>query len=57
LKDSLLDDELSTFPKVDQLRKELAEYHQNYRFLNCDTMARILLLHMKEFILLDKKQH
>jgi hypothetical protein len=57
LKDSLLEDELSTFPKVEQLRKELAEYHQNYRFLNCDTMARILLLHMKEFILLDKKQH
>lgn len=57
LKDSLLDDELSTREKVDQLRRELAEYHQNYRFLNCDTMARILLLHMKEFILLDKKQH
>ncbi len=56
LKDSLLDDELSTHAKVEQLRKELAEYHQNYRFLNCDTMARILLLHMKEFILLDKKQ-
>jgi hypothetical protein len=56
LKDSLLDDELSTPAKVEQLRKELSEYHQNYRFLNCDTMARILLLHMKEFILLDKKQ-
>jgi hypothetical protein len=56
LKDSLLDDELSTPAKVEQLRKELAEYHQNYRFFNCDTMARILLLHMKEFILLDKKQ-
>ena len=57
LKDSLLDDELSTHSKVEQLRKSLAEHHQNYRFLNCDTMARILLLHMKEFILLDKKQH
>jgi hypothetical protein len=57
LKDSLLDDELSTQSKVEQLRKSLAEHHQNYRFLNCDTMARILLLHMKEFILLDKKQH
>lgn len=57
LKDCLLDDELSTFDKVEQLRKELAEYHQNFRFLECNTMARILTMHMKEFIFLDKKQY
>ena len=34
----------------------LAEYHQNPRFQNCDTMAKVLVLHMKEFIVQEKKQ-
>jgi hypothetical protein len=56
LKDALLEDELSTAEKVEQLRNELAEYHQNNLFLQCSSMTRIMMLHMKEFILLDKKQ-
>ena len=56
LKDSLLEDELSSPAKIAQLRKELAEHHQNSRFLNCDTMAKILVLHMKEYIVQEKKQ-
>jgi len=56
LKDSLLEDELSSPAKIAQLRKELAEHHQNNRFLNCDTMAKILVLHMKEYIVQEKKQ-
>lgn len=50
LKNSLLQDELSTPEKTDQLRRELAEHHHDDSFLNCETMAEVLLIHMKKFI-------
>ena len=50
LKDSLLHDELSTPEKTDQLKRELAEHHEDDNFLKCRSMAEILMVHMKKFI-------
>lgn len=56
IKDVLLEEELSTPEKITQLRKELAEYHEDERMLSCDTMVKILEMHMKLFLLKGKKE-
>lgn len=56
IKDVLMEEELSTPEKVIQLRKELAEYHEDERMLSCDTMIKILETHMKLFLLKGKKE-
>jgi len=50
LKDALVDDELSTPEKLEQLKSELAEHHQDNNFLKCRSMAEVLMVHMKKFI-------
>lgn len=41
------DDELSTLPKIAQLRGELAKCHQDSRFLRCKTMGDLVYMNLK----------
>ena len=50
LRDALLHDELSTPEKTEQLKRELAEYHQDNGLLYCRTMAELLMEHLKKYI-------
>ena len=50
LRDALLHDELSTPEKTEQLKRELAEYHQDNGLLYCRTMAELLMEHWKKYI-------
>jgi hypothetical protein len=50
LKDALVNDELSTPEKMEQLKAELAEHHQDDNFRKCRSMAEVLMVHMKKFI-------
>jgi hypothetical protein len=56
LRDSLLEDSLSTPEKTTQLATELAEYHGDERFLQCKTMAEVMYLHVRDLIFPGKKQ-
>jgi hypothetical protein len=56
LRDSLLEDSLSTPEKTTQLAIELAEHHDDTRFLQCKTMAEIMTLHVRALIFPGKKQ-
>lgn len=56
LRDSLLEDTLSTPEKTVQLAGELAALHQDKRFLECKTMAEVLSLHVRDLIFPSKKQ-
>jgi hypothetical protein len=56
LRDSLIEDTLSTPQKTFQLAGELAELHQDKRFLQCKTMAEVLSLHVRDLIFPSKKQ-
>ena len=56
LRDSLLEDSLSTPEKTVQLATELAEHHGDERFLQCKTMAEVMYLHVRDLIFPAKKQ-
>jgi hypothetical protein len=57
LRDSLLEDSLSTPEKTTQLAIELAEHHDDTRFLQCKTMAEIMTLHVRALIFPGKSRH
>jgi hypothetical protein len=42
----MMKEELSTKKKIDQLKKELAQFHNDQRYLKYDNMASILKLHL-----------
>lgn len=44
--DTVEKEELSSPEKIDHLKKELAQHHNDKRFLNCTTMSKILKLHL-----------
>ncbi|MBI1837099.1 MAG: hypothetical protein HYR91_07520 [Flavobacteriia bacterium] len=44
--DTMIHEELSTKKKINQLKKELAEFHGDNRFLKYENMAKILKLHL-----------
>ena len=46
LLNSMHDDVLSTDKKRDSLKKDLNEYHQTDRFLECETMGQVLRMHL-----------
>lgn len=50
LKDALQHDELSSPEKTEQLKRELAEHHQDDDLLNCQSMADLLTEHLKKYI-------
>ena len=50
LKEALLHDELSTPEKLEQLKRELAEHHQDERLMDCCSMADLLTEHLKKYI-------
>ena len=45
----LCDDELSTKPKIENLKKELEKFHK-ISFSNCDNMGQTLDLHLKTIL-------
>ena len=44
--DTMMKEELSTKKKIDQLKKELAQFHNDQRYFKYDNMASILKLHL-----------
>ncbi|MCE2743490.1 MAG: hypothetical protein LW701_07975 [Fluviicola sp.] len=44
--DTMMKEELSTKKKIDQLKKELAQFHNDQRYLKYNNMASILKLHL-----------
>lgn len=44
--DTVEREELSSLDKIDHLKRELAQHHNDKRFLNCTTMSKILKLHL-----------
>ncbi len=50
LRESLRDEDVSTPGKVRQLREELAAYHEDPKFLTCETMAEILERSLKRLV-------
>jgi hypothetical protein len=55
LRDSLLEDEISTPEKTRELAVELAAHHSDPRFLECKTMSEVLSLHVRDLIFPVKK--
>ena len=55
LEAALQNEVFSSPEKVKQLADELGAYHHSTAFSKCDTMARILQVHMLEFIAADLK--
>jgi hypothetical protein len=47
LMDSMRRDTISTPEKTDQLRRQLAEYHRNSRYLECRSMGDLVTMNMK----------
>ena len=50
LRDSLLEDDISTPEKTRELAEELAAYHEDPHFLQCKTMSEILSHHVRDLI-------
>ena len=50
LRDSLLEDDISTPEKTRELAKELAAHHDDPQFLKCKTMSEILSHHVRDLI-------
>lgn len=50
LRDSLLEDDISTMEKTRELAKELAVHHEDPHFLQCKTMSEILSHHVRDLI-------
>jgi hypothetical protein len=46
-------DQISSPEKTSQLRKELAEMHQDPRFLKCNTMGEITFLNLSLTLKID----
>jgi hypothetical protein len=44
--DTMMKEELSTKKKIDQLKKELAQFHNDQRYMKYNNMASILKLHL-----------
>jgi hypothetical protein len=51
LLDIMQKDPISTPEKIEQLRKELADYHQQPQFLKCDSMGQLVRMHLKQTLL------
>jgi hypothetical protein len=50
LRDSLLEDDISTPEKTRELAVELAAHHEDPHFLQCKTMSEILSHHVRDLI-------
>ena len=53
LMDAMVSDELSTREHIENLRKELAEYHEVEEFLQCESMGEIVKLNLKMLLRKD----
>ena len=53
LESCMCGDQISSPKKTDQLRKELAEMHQDSRFLKCKTMGEITFLNLSLMLKID----
>ena len=53
LENCMCGDQISSPEKTDQLRKELAEMHQDDRFLKCKTMGEITFLNLSLMLKID----
>ena len=56
LRDCMCADRISSLEKTEQLKKELAEMHQDKRFLKCETMGEITFLNLSITLNLDQEQ-
>lgn len=56
LLDVMIEDELSTGEKVEQLKEELAYHHKNNAFRKCTTMGQIVLTNIQLLLRKDFKQ-
>ncbi len=56
LRDCMCADRISSLEKTEQLKKELAEMHQDKRFLKCETMGQITFLNLSITLNLDQEQ-
>jgi hypothetical protein len=56
LQRALYAEELSIPEKIDSLRQDLYEFHNQKKFLLCTTMPQIVHLHIKAFIKSDLKK-
>ena len=51
LMDTMLQDELSTPEKIEQLKFELGNHYHNFRFIKAKTMGKILKIHLKQSLM------
>jgi hypothetical protein len=49
-------DQISSQEKTEQLKKELAEMHNDLRFLKCKTMGEITFMNLSVTLNLDQEQ-
>jgi hypothetical protein len=51
LLDIMQKDQISTQEKIEQLKTELADYHQQPQFLKCESMGQLVRMHLKQTLL------